>query len=61
MTIASPWRKSSRSTGEGGNCVEARKTESFQIRDSKLGDASPTLSMAADDFAGLLASVTHKP
>lgn len=53
----SKWRKSSRSQG-GGQCVEARLAETGpQVRDSKLGDASPILSLSRNDFAGLLRAV----
>ncbi|CAM3270942.1 DUF397 domain-containing protein [Stackebrandtia soli] len=47
------WRKPSRS-GNGGNCVEARIASLVEVRDSKLGDASPILSMSAEDFGALL-------
>lgn len=52
----STWRKSSRSQGNGGNCVEARigKASAFQVRDSKLGDDSPVFGVNVADFAGLL-------
>ncbi|ADD43965.1 DUF397 domain-containing protein [Stackebrandtia nassauensis] len=50
------WRKSSRSgQSNGTNCVEARLVEAtFQLRDSKLGDGSPTLAMTNSDWRGLL-------
>ncbi|MFG3338976.1 DUF397 domain-containing protein [Glycomyces sp. NPDC048151] len=49
------WRKSSRSGGDGDNCVEARvAVAGFQVRDSKLGEESPVFSLAAADFTGLL-------
>ncbi|CAM3548739.1 DUF397 domain-containing protein [Stackebrandtia soli] len=52
------WRKSSRSTPNGGSCVEARFSEGApQVRDSKLGDASPILALSHGDFAALLDSV----
>ena len=50
------WRKSSRSAAQG-QCVETRMAASFEVRDSKLGDASPVLAMSAGDFAGLLTAV----
>jgi hypothetical protein len=59
MTSASdprptPWRKSSRSTN-GNTCVEARANGGgFEVRDSKLGDQSPTLGLDLRDFEGLL-------
>ena len=53
-----PWRKSTRSQGSGGNCVEARLNQTGpEVRDSKLGDASPILSLSRTDFTALLDSV----
>ncbi|PRY56404.1 DUF397 domain-containing protein [Glycomyces artemisiae] len=55
MSTSRPWRKSSRSQGNGGNCVEARPgAGGFQVRDSKLGDDSPILGLAVGDFESLL-------
>ena len=55
----SQWRKSSRSGSDGGNCVETRLRAGFEIRDSKLGDASPILGgLSAADWRGFLAGVT---
>jgi hypothetical protein len=50
------WRKSSRSSGNtDSNCVEARALASdFQLRDSKLADASPVFDLKTADFTGLL-------
>ncbi|THV35703.1 DUF397 domain-containing protein [Glycomyces buryatensis] len=55
------WRKSSRSSDSGnGQCVEVRASAAdlastvFQVRDSKLGGASPTLRLTAGDFTALL-------
>lgn len=49
------WRKSSRSTNSGGNCVEVRvNDEEFQVRDSKLGDGSPIFEFTPADFRSLL-------
>jgi hypothetical protein len=52
----SHWRKSSRSSGQqNSDCVEARAVAAdFQVRDSKLGDASPVFDLEAADFTGLL-------
>ena len=54
--MATPWRKSARSTTSGNqNCVEARSnSEVLQVRDSKLGSASPIMSMGTGDFDALL-------
>ena len=52
------WRKSSRSGGSGGSCVETRLSGRVpQIRDSKMGDGSPILQLSRSDFAALLDSV----
>lgn len=49
------WRKSSRSGGSGGSCVEARlAVVGPQVRDSKLGDGSPILTVSRSEFAALL-------
>lgn len=54
-----PWRKSSRSgSGSGSQCVEARAlTSHLQLRDSKLGDASPILDVSSADWRGFVAHV----
>ncbi|GAA2268731.1 hypothetical protein GCM10009853_022650 [Glycomyces scopariae] len=59
MQSATAWRKSSRSSGtDNSNCVEARHTpETFQVRDSKLGETSPVFDLNSADFAGLLSAV----
>jgi len=54
--VKSPWRKSSRS-GSGGNCVEARLNGTPEIRDSKMGEASPVLELSRNDFVALLNNV----
>lgn len=52
------WRKSSRSAGNSGNCVEARLNETGpEVRDSKMGDGSPILRVSREEFAALLDSV----
>ncbi|HLR97806.1 MAG TPA: DUF397 domain-containing protein [Jiangellaceae bacterium] len=53
--MTSTWRKSSRSQGDGGNCVEARTDKAgFQVRDSKLGESSPIFGLATEDFKAVL-------
>lgn len=53
--MTTEWRKSSRSTNSGGNCVEVRvNDEEFQVRDSKLGDGSPIFECTPKDFRSLL-------
>lgn len=53
--MKSEWRKSSRSQGNGGNCVEVRTSGSkFEVRDSKLGDDSPIFGMTTEGFEALV-------
>ncbi|MEU5156728.1 DUF397 domain-containing protein [Glycomyces sp. NPDC021274] len=54
--MISEWRKSSRSSSQGNaDCVEARSNEErFEVRDSKLGDASPIFEFEVEDFLSLL-------
>lgn len=53
--MTTQWRKSSRSGNSGGNCVEARASKgAFEVRDSKLGDASPIFGVMSEDFKSLL-------
>lgn len=55
MSMSRPWRKSSRSQGNGGNCVEARPAaDGFQVRDSKLDEQSPIFDLARSEFESLL-------
>jgi hypothetical protein len=56
MQSVTAWRKSTRSDAtNNSNCVEARaNAEAFQVRDSKLGEASPVFNLPGADFAGLL-------
>lgn len=51
------WRKSTRS-GSSGSCVEVRLINgTVQVRDTKLGEASPVLPFDAGQWATLLAGV----
>ncbi|TYB42911.1 DUF397 domain-containing protein [Actinomadura chibensis] len=51
------WRKSSRSGGNGGECVElASASGIIVIRDSKDAEG-PVLTMGRDEFAALLAGL----
>ncbi|MEU5694924.1 DUF397 domain-containing protein [Actinosynnema sp. NPDC020468] len=51
------WRKSSRSAGNGGACVElAHDTRTLLVRDSKNPEG-PVLSFDRAHFAGFLAAV----
>jgi hypothetical protein len=51
------WHKSSRSAN-GNNCVEVSdSSETIAIRDSKLGERSPVLSVDADQWRAFIAYV----
>jgi hypothetical protein len=52
--LSREWQKSSRSQPQG-NCVELRqRTNAVQIRDSKLGDASPVFDLDGETYASLI-------
>ncbi len=54
---AAVWRKSSRSNGSGGNCVEvAAVADVVGVRDSKDPDG-PVLTFAAAQWRSFLAAV----
>ncbi|GAB3650121.1 DUF397 domain-containing protein [Glycomyces tarimensis] len=54
------WQKSSRSAAQG-DCVELRQGDvAVQIRDSKLGDASPILDLDAATYASLLQDLKRR-
>ncbi|GAA3748836.1 hypothetical protein GCM10022225_36350 [Plantactinospora mayteni] len=51
------WQKSSRSGGEGGNCVEvARLTAGVAVRDSKDTDG-PVLRFVSTDWVAFLTAL----
>ncbi|WP_223840060.1 DUF397 domain-containing protein [Saccharopolyspora pogona] len=52
------WRKSSRSA-QAGNCVEVATNmmDTALVRDSKLGDSSPTMVLSRKVFAGFIGSI----
>jgi len=57
MALSEGWRKSSYSGTNGQNCVEARLApsgEGAQVRDSKLGNDSPILTVTEDQWATFL-------
>ncbi|MEV0090248.1 DUF397 domain-containing protein [Streptomyces sp. NPDC050738] len=55
LEVAYAWRKSTYSGSEGGDCVEvAAHTAAVHIRDSKLHDASPVLTVAPAAWVALL-------
>lgn len=52
------WRKSSRSGGNGDNCVEvAEQPDRVLLRDSKLGDTSPVIAVSRHEFRRLIVSL----
>ena len=55
MTLGS-WRKSSRSSGSGNNCVEVRAHGSVEVRDSKAPTLG-SLAISRTEFTALLDSV----
>lgn len=55
------WRKSSRSTNQGGECVEvAALSDVIGVRDSKDPDAGH-LALAPDRFAALVRRIKRLP
>lgn len=52
------WRKSSRSSNSGGNCVEVGLGSSVEMRDSKAPQLG-SLAISVTEFAALLDSVKH--
>ncbi|GAB4006603.1 hypothetical protein GCM10029992_57890 [Glycomyces albus] len=53
--LSGEWRKSSRSGSQGGQCVEARALDgTVQVRDTKLGEASPILDVSPDTWRGFV-------
>ncbi|MEV8318178.1 DUF397 domain-containing protein [Streptomyces sp. NPDC059900] len=58
VEVALDWHKSSYSDSQGGNCVEiAACPRTIHIRDSKLGEASPTFTVAATAWAHFTAEI----
>lgn len=55
MKPDTPWIKSTRSAGNGGNCVELRRHNGHvQIRDSKARDTGPTLQFTEAELDAFL-------
>lgn len=52
------WRKSSRSAGNSGNCVEVRLAGPVEVRDSKAPQLG-SLAISRTEWAALLDSATH--
>ncbi|WP_163512183.1 DUF397 domain-containing protein [Fodinicola acaciae] len=53
------WRKSTRSNGGGGNCVEVSDylTGHLLVRDSKLRDQSPILTVSPTSWGAFVIGV----
>lgn len=59
--IDSNWKRSTRCDNSGPNCVEVKlAADDVQIRDSKLGDASPVLTFSAEEFRGVVQDIKDK-
>ncbi|GAB3994027.1 hypothetical protein GCM10029992_07300 [Glycomyces albus] len=60
VRLGPEWQKSTSSQPQG-NCVELRQhADMVQIRDSKLGDASPILDLDTATFTALLADLKRR-
>jgi hypothetical protein len=58
MSMATGWRKSSHSTGNGGNCIETRSTaDRLLIRDTKDKGCGPVLSVSPAEWQRFTASI----
>ncbi|MCH7231881.1 DUF397 domain-containing protein [Glycomyces sp. L485] len=58
--LSREWQKPNRSQPQG-NCVELRQRgEAVQVRDSKLGNASPVLGIAFADYASLIEDLKRR-
>jgi hypothetical protein len=56
MTSDTPWRKATRSGGNGGQCVEVRRHHgTIEVRDSKAGGAGPVLRFTREQWSAFLA------
>lgn len=59
MTETSIWRKAKASGDNGGQCVQLADLGSgtVGVRDSKLGDSSPVLTVSRTELADLVAGI----
>lgn len=54
VEVASPWRKSTRSVN---SCVEVARDTAVLVRDSKLGEASPVVSVTPAGWTAFVNSL----
>lgn len=60
VATTATWKKSSHSQGQD-DCVEvASGPGAVYLRDSKLGDASPVLSLSTTQWRAVLAAITAR-
>lgn len=58
--LSREWQKSSRSQTQG-ECVELRQdADTVQVRDSKLGGASPILDLDTETYSSLLQGLKRR-
>ncbi|MEU7027186.1 DUF397 domain-containing protein [Streptomyces sp. NPDC046275] len=59
VEVAYDWRKSSYSGSEGGACVEvAAHPAAVHLRDSKLGETSPVLTVSPAAWSAFVGTTT---
>lgn len=58
--MASNWRKSSYSSGQGGECVEVASSPGHvAVRDTKDNGNGPVLRVSSADWSLLMKSIRH--
>jgi Domain of unknown function (DUF397) len=58
--LASNWRKSSYSSGQGGECVEVASAPGHvAVRDTKDNGTGPVLRVGAADWSRFMKSIKH--
>jgi hypothetical protein len=58
--LASNWRKSSYSSGQGGSCVEVASTPGHvAVRDTTQEGRGPVLRVSAADWSRVVKSIKH--
>lgn len=59
IEVALDWHKSTYSDSQGGDCIEvATCPHTVHVRDTKLGDTSPTFAVDATAWTAFLGGVT---